>query len=223
MSTITDKDFVWLNRILTKYGNKDSVLDVSELDGMLTAIITGPTILSPNEWMPAIWGGKEHTPDWQSDAELKRFITLILELGNIIEETLIDYPDQFEPMFNYREDQEKEYLIVEEWCFGFIRGAALQDWSGLPSERQADFDAIALHGREENFPLLSEMNEEQLLESIHAIQPAIVKLHQFYQPQRVIAHQEALNVPVVVAEKIGRNDPCPCGSGKKYKQCCLSK
>lgn len=23
--------------------------------------------------------------------------------------------------------------------------------------------------------------------------------------------------------KIGRNDPCPCGSGKKYKSCCLSK
>ncbi len=23
--------------------------------------------------------------------------------------------------------------------------------------------------------------------------------------------------------KVGRNDPCPCGSGKKYKQCCLGK
>ena len=23
-----------------------------------------------------------------------------------------------------------------------------------------------------------------------------------------------------VGEKIGRNDPCPCGSGKKYKKCC---
>lgn len=23
--------------------------------------------------------------------------------------------------------------------------------------------------------------------------------------------------------KIGRNDPCPCGSGKKYKRCCLNK
>ncbi|MFA4875048.1 MAG: SEC-C metal-binding domain-containing protein, partial [bacterium] len=22
------------------------------------------------------------------------------------------------------------------------------------------------------------------------------------------------------APKIGRNDPCPCGSGKKYKKCC---
>ncbi len=28
---------------------------------------------------------------------------------------------------------------------------------------------------------------------------------------------------VVKSKKIGRNDPCPCGSGKKYKQCCLNK
>lgn len=28
---------------------------------------------------------------------------------------------------------------------------------------------------------------------------------------------------VVRDEKIGRNDPCPCGSGKKYKKCCLNK
>ena len=26
--------------------------------------------------------------------------------------------------------------------------------------------------------------------------------------------------PVVKDDKIGRNDPCPCGSGKKYKKCC---
>jgi SEC-C motif-containing protein len=29
--------------------------------------------------------------------------------------------------------------------------------------------------------------------------------------------------PVKTAIKVGRNDPCPCGSGKKYKQCCLAK
>lgn len=28
---------------------------------------------------------------------------------------------------------------------------------------------------------------------------------------------------IVHKDKIGRNDPCPCGSGKKYKQCCLNK
>lgn len=26
-----------------------------------------------------------------------------------------------------------------------------------------------------------------------------------------------------MTEKVGRNDPCPCGSGKKYKACCLLK
>lgn len=32
-------------------------------------------------------------------------------------------------------------------------------------------------------------------------------------PRRVVAKKE----------KIGRNDPCPCGSGKKYKKCCIDK
>ncbi len=34
------------------------------------------------------------------------------------------------------------------------------------------------------------------------------------------AQQEAPRNPVKVGKKIGRNDPCPCGSGKKYKNCC---
>jgi len=29
--------------------------------------------------------------------------------------------------------------------------------------------------------------------------------------------------PKKITGKIGRNDPCPCGSGKKYKKCCLLK
>jgi uncharacterized protein YecA (UPF0149 family) len=34
--------------------------------------------------------------------------------------------------------------------------------------------------------------------------------------------QKVKQMPVrkTAAQKIGRNDPCPCGSGKKYKNCC---
>ncbi len=32
-----------------------------------------------------------------------------------------------------------------------------------------------------------------------------------------------VSVPVVIGAKTGRNDPCPCGSGKKYKKCCALK
>lgn len=28
---------------------------------------------------------------------------------------------------------------------------------------------------------------------------------------------------IVKENKVGRNDPCPCGSGKKYKKCCANK
>ncbi len=31
------------------------------------------------------------------------------------------------------------------------------------------------------------------------------------------------SVTVRIENKIGRNDPCPCGSGKKYKKCCIDK
>jgi len=31
------------------------------------------------------------------------------------------------------------------------------------------------------------------------------------------------HAPYVAPPKVGRNDACPCGSGKKYKACCLSK
>lgn len=34
---------------------------------------------------------------------------------------------------------------------------------------------------------------------------------------------DASHPPVEVGEKVGRNDPCPCGSGKKHKKCCLNK
>ena len=42
------------------------------------------------------------------------------------------------------------------------------------------------------------------------------------QPEDIADLEILLNPPktVVAEKKIGRNDPCPCGSGKKYKKCC---
>lgn len=38
--------------------------------------------------------------------------------------------------------------------------------------------------------------------------------------RKEITKEERLSGTVIKGEKIGRNDPCPCGSGKKYKHCC---
>lgn len=34
---------------------------------------------------------------------------------------------------------------------------------------------------------------------------------------------EPITLTAMAHAKVGRNDPCPCGSGKKYKQCCEAK
>lgn len=53
---LTDREIDWLEEILMKYGMDDSVLCFSELDGLLTAILSGPNMVSPNIWLSAIWG-----------------------------------------------------------------------------------------------------------------------------------------------------------------------
>lgn len=43
----------------------------------------------------------------------------------------------------------------------------------------------------------------------------------FESPEDLTDLENALNPPMPVqVEKIDRNAPCPCGSGKKYKKCC---
>jgi len=38
--------------------------------------------------------------------------------------------------------------------------------------------------------------------------------------RRELYREQKSSMTVVVGPKVGRNDPCPCGSGKKYKKCC---
>ena len=38
--------------------------------------------------------------------------------------------------------------------------------------------------------------------------------------QKELYKEEKRSGTIVKEKKIGRNDPCPCGSGKKYKYCC---
>jgi len=49
-----------------------------------------------------------------------------------------------------------------------------------------------------------------------------VKIIERPEERKMVMNQgeDAEKKPVQVGDKIGRNDPCPCGSGKKYKKCC---
>lgn len=38
--------------------------------------------------------------------------------------------------------------------------------------------------------------------------------------KRILRQKQKQDTPKVASSKVGRNDPCLCGSGKKYKKCC---
>lgn len=220
---LTEKEIDWLDDVLMEYGNDDSILDVAELDGMLTAILSGPNMISPRHWFAEIWGGEQYSPDWKSKQEFTRFMDLVIQHMNDIADRLCYYPEELSPLFEYRLVAGKEIIIAEEWCFGYMRGVALDDWSGLPRELTAELEAIAFHGKEENFPRLEKMSLDEIQQSIEKILPATLRLHAYWLRQRTPV-EEVMSLspsPYVAPAKVGRNDPCPCGSGKKFKQCCL--
>ena len=80
----------------------------------------------------------------------------------------------------------------------------------------------------EGFEMFEEMVKTIQEESIKIImhsriqKPEQVKREQVAKPVTAIHGDSAQQKPktVVNNNKVGRNDPCPCGSGKKYKQCC---
>lgn len=56
-----------------------------------------------------------------------------------IAERLAEFPEQFDPLFGIQEMEGQEFTVVEDWCYGYLRGVALdQDWSLLPPSLQID-------------------------------------------------------------------------------------
>ncbi len=218
---LTENELEWLDNVLMEYGNDDAVLDVAELDGLLTAILSGPNMIQPGRWLSSVWGGAKNAPRWASESELTRFMDLTFQHMNDIADRLCYYPDQFAPLFGTRTVDGTEYTIVEEWCFGYMRGVALDNWSTLPKNLQPSLDAIALHGREDNFLLLEKMSSAAVESSIEEIQPAALSLHAYWLSQRLPVPVTPISMPFVATATVGRNDLCPCGSGKKFKHCCL--
>ncbi len=221
---LTEKELNWLDDMLEKYGNEHSVVDTAELDGMLTALLSGPNDIEPSEWLVAIWGGEKRIPQWANAREMDRFMALTFQHFNDIAERLAEYPEQFDPLFGEQEMEGQLFTVVEDWCYGYMRGVALDaDWAQLPTAQQPALQAIALHGSEAQLAQREAFTPDAFEASIEAIRPAALELHEYWQEQRMAQPDPAPQLPHFAGEKTGRNDPCPCGSGKKFKQCCLNK
>ena len=181
---LNEEELEWLDEALMNHGNEDSVLDISELDGMFTAILSSPNKIPSGAWLTALWGGEADIPLWPSEADETHFNELIFQHLNDTAERLSTAPDQFEPLFGYQTIDEQDYEVVEDWCYGYLRGMELDDWSALPESLLPALDTIALHGKEDNLPRLEQMTPEAYVESQQAIRKAALEIYKYWSARR---------------------------------------
>ena len=88
---------------------------------------------------------------------------------------------------------------------------------------ESDINRYALTNEAEFFSVVSEyfFERSDLLERKH---PELYSMMQKMFRQDLESRLQFFRRELITgSKKFGRNSPCPCGSGKKYKKCCLSK
>ena len=225
-SSLSDEEMEELGNFLLSDATSIETMMPDRLDGFLTALVVAPVMPVSSVWLPMVWGpSTQDEPKFDSDAQLERIAGLIVRHFSSLISRLQENPDTCEPVFDSAvyPDSTQEFIDGEMWAHGFMNGIELarHDWQPCFDDPQAAefLRPIYLLGTED----ISE-DDEALIEypaqreALSRFIPASVAgLYRFWSPVRRIVID-----PAVPREhpKIGRNEKCPCGSGRKFKKCC---
>jgi uncharacterized protein len=214
------KDPVALERNLQDFASSKEAFEggMSGLaygNGLMTAVIAGPAPVSQIEWLPLLMSPSDTTLDGD-DARLLLGM-LLFEYGNIIK-SLRSGARRYKPFF-WKDGDGR--LITRDWAEGFFAGMRLREtaWEQLRKDGAQGFFlmlAVLLQDEKIDAQLLEAgVDPKELFEA--ALETAHDYIQAFYGTR-----EEGPASFRRLERKVGRNDPCPCGSGNKYKKCCLN-
>jgi uncharacterized protein len=216
-----------LEKELLALGEETMLLE--ELDGFIAGVLVCPEVIPPSEWLPVVWGqiDDQTAPVFDTVAHMNKMLTLVMEHYNDVAKKFFEMPERYAPLFAI--DNRNGDVLWELWIEGFEKAVKLRPAAWRPL-LDADVEtAKAMSGlliladvarRDERF---SEIEYHALEATAHErIGPFVLALNEW----RVENHDPKLgkSTPPAAAyssfRKSARSDPCPCGSGKKYKKCC---
>ena len=228
IETLQSKDYEWIEKTLEKHACEDSITTAFDLDGYITAIVLSRIDLEPRLWIPFIFED-EKGPTWESEEEEEKFTQLVLHWFYEVYAAR-NGEVEYNPMLPEIERNGAPFIYVAPWSSGFLKGSLLwEDFDELPEKAQPHYHELALpamiatsEGYEEVFGVRIDQDkrdnwDEFFMEQIKGTEGDIIvhleSLSEVLFPQK--------KTPIVNTEvKVGRNDPCTCGSGKKFKKCC---
>lgn len=199
----------------------DEPMLLSELDGFLTGVLLCPEPIPAAEWLDCVWGvSADGSAAFEDPADVAWFVDSVMARRTEITRDMVR--GKLQPILDV--DERNGDVIWEPWIDGFEAAMALRPavWEAV----RGGGDPSAVAALAGIATLIAVANDESAFDSIeiNAMQARI--------PLQLADHVLALHaarprdaaVPVaqasVASARVGRNDPCPCGSGKKSKRCC---
>jgi uncharacterized protein len=222
---LTDDDLKELDEFLDrKDGGK--IPNTEALDGFFAALACCPDLVMPSEYMPVIQGGETEDGDlvFEGMDEAQRFMELVNRHWNHVNAQLHE-GEVYLPLVH--ENEKGEYR-GNDWANGFICGTHVRFdiWSDLIHDDEHGGPMVAImalayenHPDSDMRPFNEPVDDKKRDGLMVASAAGVMQMHAHFLSQRKDYMPES--GPFVRQErKVGRNELCPCGSGKKYKKCC---
>jgi uncharacterized protein len=201
-------------------------MNIERLDGFFCALVAGPELVIPSDYWPLTIGQNPALETTATDFVSVEHAQEIMELlqchWNGIADTL-NAGEIYGPILLRDDDG---VTRGNEWANGFLRGLALRrhSWQTFLDDEEAAGAIIPMFALvHENDPdpelRFDTPTPEKRTELLIHMTAGLAQIHRYFAAAR------GFPVPsgpfVRDTPKVGRNDPCPCGSGKKFKHCCL--
>jgi uncharacterized protein len=216
--SFTDTDLDRLERYLQEERRVEQTLPADAIQGLLAAVVSAPSPIPPERWRPWVLGEEPTFADDAERAEVEELLDRFLAATA----RQLNEDEGFDFVLYGEEGTEEEFA---GWCEGYLMGVELAEpgWAEVADEDLVEemlLPFFVLSGRwkdarvEAGEPELPESEERELMEEMReALADTVLGNRRYW-----FEH----NIPATVRRaepKVGRNDPCPCGSGKKYKSC----
>jgi uncharacterized protein len=165
-------------------------------------------------------------PAFQTHSILQEFISLVTRYWNATSDTLRS--GNFLPLLLA---DESGVARANDWANGFMRGMEMRrgDWTGLMDDEEHGGSLIPIlalaheHNpdpemRSYKEPISAEMRERLIVGAA----AGVTAIYDYFEAEGTLGSRRGGSATSFRrdAPKVGRNQPCPCGSGKKFKHCC---
>jgi uncharacterized protein len=185
--------------------------------GMFYALASGPADFpSADAWLPPLLGADVRWPD----GDVRRDIEMLLKRFAAECERDIRESDDTLPLLLF--DDEHGDPDYETWCRGYLDGVDASDpaWDTLADRDAVDEMLLSIEVLAQERPAAAPARDD--IDDLRAyareargdIVGTLLDIRHFWFDRRTSRVPVTRGTP-----KVGRNDPCPCGSGRKFKQC----